>query len=109
MSGTKVRLTAVVWDITDVLTNAPADDPPWGLRICEQTGYGSGTVYPALDRMMKAGYIADRWEDPAPADRPRRRYYELTSTGREWLAASVRARDERRARWARRDPKTGTV
>jgi PadR family transcriptional regulator PadR len=109
MSGTKVRLTAVVWDILDLLINAPPDDPAWGLRICEQTGYGSGTVYPALDRMMKAGIVADRWEDPAPADRPKRRYYELTATGRQWLGEAVRARDERRARWTRPAPGNGAA
>jgi PadR family transcriptional regulator, regulatory protein PadR len=109
MSGPNIRLTAVIWDILDVLTNAPPDDPPWGLRICEQTGYGTGTIYPALDRLMNAGYIADRWEDPPPADRPRRRYYELTATGRQWHASAVRARNERRARWARPAPQKGAA
>ena len=109
MSGAKVRLTAVIWEIMSVLSNASPDDPAWGLRICEQTGYGSGTIYPALDRMMKAGYIADRWEDPAPADRPKRRYYELTSTGRQWLTDAVQARDERRARWVRPATQDGVV
>jgi PadR family transcriptional regulator, regulatory protein PadR len=102
MSSAKIRLTAVIWDIVEVLANAPADDPAWGLRICDQTGYGTGTVYPALDRLLKAGYIADHWEDPAPADRPRRRYYELTASGRQWMADTVRARNERRAQWALR-------
>lgn len=101
MSAPKIRLTAVVWDILDVLTNAPLDDPPWGLRLCEQTGHGTGTIYPALERLMDAGVIVDRWEEPQPADRPRRRFYELTSTGREWFAAAVRAREERRASWFR--------
>jgi PadR family transcriptional regulator PadR len=100
MSGVKIRLTAVIWDIVDVLANAPDDDPAWGLRICERTGYGTGTVYPALDRMLNAGYITDHWEDPPPADRPRRRYYELTANGRQWISDAVRARNERRAQWA---------
>jgi PadR family transcriptional regulator, regulatory protein PadR len=99
MSAPKVRLTAVIVDILDVLTNSPPDDPAWGLRLCERTGYGTGTIYPALERLMDAGVIADRWEDPPPANRPRRRFYEVTSTGREWFASSMRTREERRATW----------
>jgi DNA-binding PadR family transcriptional regulator len=100
MGGTKIRMTGVVWDILDVLANSPSDDPPWGLRICELTGYGTSTIYPALDRMLKAGYVKDHWEDPAPVDRPRRRSYELTASGRQWMAEAARVRSERRARWA---------
>jgi hypothetical protein len=101
VSAPKIRLTAVIMDILDVLTNSSPDDLVWGLRLCEITGYGTGTIYPALERLMDAGVIADRWEDPPPADRPRRRFYELTSTGREWFASAVRAREERRAGWFR--------
>jgi PadR family transcriptional regulator PadR len=101
MSALKVRLTTVIMDVLDILTNSPPDDPAWGLRLCEVTGYGTGTIYPALERLMDAGIIVDHWEDPPPADRPRRRYYELTSTGREWFAAAMRTREERRANWFR--------
>ena len=101
MSVPKIRPTAVIMDVLDILTDSPPDNPAWGLRLCEVTGYGTGTIYPALERLMDAGIIVDRWEDPPPADRPRRRYYELTSTGREWFAAVKRAREERRANWFR--------
>ncbi len=107
MSTTKIRLTAVIMDILDVLTSSPPDNPAWGLRLCEQTGYGAGTVYPALDRLMKAGWITDHWEDPPPEDRPRRRFYEMTSTGREQYAATQRLRRERRAAWLHPAPRTG--
>jgi PadR family transcriptional regulator PadR len=106
MSATKIRLTAVIMDVLDVLTNAPSDNPAWGLRLCEQTGYGTSTIYPALDRLMKAGWISDHWEDPPPADRPPRRFYEVTSVGREQYTAALRERDERRARWLRPSPGT---
>jgi hypothetical protein len=62
-------------DVLAAVVDAPAGDPTWGFRICETTGRGPGGVYPALDRLMKAGLITDEWEDPPPADRPRRRLY----------------------------------
>jgi DNA-binding PadR family transcriptional regulator len=92
MSSPKIKLTAIVSDILHVLANAPADDPPWGLRICEQTGHGTGTVYPALTRLLQAGMIIDRLEEPTPGDRPRRRYYTITAAGRDWFAAAVSTR-----------------
>jgi len=109
VSTPKVRLTAVIMDVLDVITSSPSDDPAWGLRLCEATGYGTGTIYPALDRLMKAEWIADRWEDPAPEDRPRRRFYEMTSTGREEYSSALRARDERRANWLRPAPGPGGI
>jgi PadR family transcriptional regulator, regulatory protein PadR len=107
MSATKIRLTAVIMDVLDVITNSPSDNPAWGLRLCEQTGYGTGTIYPALDRLMKAGWITDHWEDPPPGDRPSRRFYEVTSVGREQYSAALCARGERRAAWLRPAPHTG--
>lgn len=100
MSVPRIRVTMVVMDILAVLMNAPQDGPAWGLQICEQTGYGTGTIYPALDRLLQAGWIEDKWEEPAPADRPRRRYYTVTSAGRAAYHEAVAARSARRARWA---------
>jgi DNA-binding PadR family transcriptional regulator len=43
-----------------------------------------GTLYKALTRLERAGFLASRWEDPllAAADaRPRRRFYRLTLEG----------------------------
>jgi DNA-binding MarR family transcriptional regulator len=93
MSTPRFRVTLVIMDVLDVIMSAPQDDLAWGLRICEATGYGSGTVYPALDRLMKARWIEDHWEDPVPANRPRRRFYTITSAGR----ASYAAEQEKRA------------
>jgi PadR family transcriptional regulator PadR len=94
-----VRLTMVVLDVLDVLMSAPPGDPAWGLKLCEQTGHGSGTIYPALDRLLRAGWIEDRWEEPAPADRPRRRFYSITSVGRAAYQEAVAARSRRRTAW----------
>lgn len=109
MSATKIRLTAVIMDVLDILTSSPSNNPAWGLRLCEQTGYGTSTIYPALDRLMKAEWITDHWEDPSPKDRPPRRFYEMTSTGREQYYAAVRARDERQASWRQPLPHPGAA
>ena len=102
-------MTVVIMDVLDVIMSARVDDPAWGLRICDQTGRGSGTVYPALDRLMKVGWIEDRWEDPVPADRPRRRFYTITSTGRAAYTAAQEERASRRAAWARPGVPAGGV
>jgi DNA-binding MarR family transcriptional regulator len=107
MSAPKIRLTAVVMDVLDVLTNSAPDDPAWGLRLCEVTGYGTGTIYPAVDRLLKVGWIEDRWEDPPPADRPRRRYYFITSAGRAAYQDEVAARAVRRTAWSAHALQTG--
>jgi len=53
-----------------------------------------GTLYKALGRLEKAGLVRSRWEDPEAAAherRPRRRLYEVTSTGERALADAARA------------------
>jgi PadR family transcriptional regulator PadR len=109
MTAPRIRVTLVIMDVLDVVMSAPQDDPAWGLRICEATAHGPGTVYPALDRLMKAGWIEDRWEEPVPSDRPRRRLYTITSMGREAYTEAARARRERRDNWLRPAPQAGTV
>lgn len=45
---------------------------------------GHGTLYRALGRLEKRGYLYARWEDPllaARENRPRRKLYELTAPG----------------------------
>lgn len=45
-----------------------------------------GTLYRALARLEKIGFLSSEWEDPliaAEASRPRRRYYEVTTAGEE--------------------------
>lgn len=65
------------------------DGSAYGLDIVATTGLASGTVYPTLARLKKAGLVSGRWEDQRQAERegrPRRRYYGLTDEGAEALA-----------------------
>lgn len=50
-----------------------------------------GTLYKALDRMERVGYLESRWEDPmlaAAESRPRRRFYRTTAVGEQALRES---------------------
>jgi DNA-binding PadR family transcriptional regulator len=63
----------------------------YGFRIMEITGLPSGTVYPAMRRLERDKLIRSRWERQSIADaeqRPPRKYYELTSTGKATLQVS---------------------
>jgi DNA-binding PadR family transcriptional regulator len=56
-----------------------------GFEIMDATGLPSGTVYPILRRLDAEGMVKSHWEKEGLArreQRPPRRYYELTATGR---------------------------
>lgn len=64
---------------------AIASGSEYGFDIIDATGLASGTVYPALSRHERDGYVRSSWEDPAKAfkdRRPPRRYYRITADGR---------------------------
>ncbi|MFD6490683.1 PadR family transcriptional regulator [Streptomyces sp. NPDC060188] len=56
-------------------------DQPSGLAICRETGLGSGTVYPILDRLLTAGWIGSRRVPNPQVGRPARTIYHLTLRG----------------------------
>lgn len=71
----------------------------YGTELSRLVGLKSGTIYPLLDRLLKAGWLERRWEavEPTVEGRPRRRLYRLTPAGaaaarveldvhRAWLA-----------------------
>ncbi len=71
---------------------AVRDGDAYGLDLVASTALSSGTVYPTLSRLRKAGLVESRWEDQRIADRegrPRRRYYALTPDGVEALAQGI--------------------
>ncbi|HYW43475.1 MAG TPA: PadR family transcriptional regulator [Bryobacteraceae bacterium] len=63
----------------------------YGFSVMEMTGLPSGTVYPAMRRLERDGLIRSHWESQSIADagqRPPRKYYKLTRSGRATLEAS---------------------
>jgi DNA-binding PadR family transcriptional regulator len=64
----------------------------YGFDIMDTAGLPSGTVYPILGRLERAGFVRSRWESHTVAHRekrPPRRYYEISATGMRALAISV--------------------
>lgn len=69
-----------------------------GFRIAKemQDGEGArrltahGTLYKAVGRLEKAGYLVSRWEEPGDVElgRPRRRLYHVTAEGERAYAAA---------------------
>ncbi|MBK7724591.1 MAG: helix-turn-helix transcriptional regulator [Dehalococcoidia bacterium] len=79
-----------------------ADAEFYGYAIARQMQAGDasrlltshGTLYKALDRLVKAGLLTSRWEDAQAAadeERPRRRLYRLTAAGGSALRQAERA------------------
>ena len=82
-----------------------------GFDIMDATGLPSGTVYPILRRLDAEGYVRSRWEKDGVArreQRPPRRYYELTPSGRQ-LAHRGRRRATAPSRTSAAAPKSREV
>lgn len=80
-----VRMTRV----TALVLRAVAAGYHYGFDIMAACDLPSGTAYPALRRLAKAGLLSARWESASEAHadaRPRRRMYELTSAGEAALS-----------------------
>ena len=77
--------------ITGLILKAIDSGFVYGFSIMEMTGLPSGTIYPAMRRMEEDQLIRSRWEKQAIADReqrPPRKYYQLTRTGKAALETS---------------------
>lgn len=96
MATPRIRMTTPVRIVLDALAHAKPGNPLWGYKLCELTGLGSGTVYPIMERLEAGNYVTAKMEAPRPADRPPRRFYELTGTGSE-LASRVQVSGSRNA------------
>lgn len=58
--------------------------PVWGLRLVKESGFPTGTVYPLLERLERAGHLSSSWDDDPTRRGPRRRLYTLTPSGHAW-------------------------
>jgi DNA-binding PadR family transcriptional regulator len=73
---------------------AVADGVAFGFDVIDRTGLPSGTVYPALSKLERDGYLRSSWEADAEAfaaGRPARRYYRVTAAGSRALREAVAA------------------
>lgn len=73
------RIGRATVDVLEVLLRS--DQPRWGLEIIKLTGRPSGSVYPLLDRLERAGWVTSSWDDDSERRGPRRRMYVLTPDG----------------------------
>jgi PadR family transcriptional regulator PadR len=78
---------------TATILNSVSNGYLYGFDIIDMTGMPGGTVYPALRRLEEAGYLSSTWEKERVAQaelRPRRKYYEITRSGRDALAEAIK-------------------
>ena len=95
------RMTTSVLKVVAALLAEPAAER-YGLQLMQATGLPSGTLYPILVRLERAGWVESRWEqtDPAAEGRPTRRYYRLTTDGAVEARREVAAMQQQMARVA---------
>jgi PadR family transcriptional regulator PadR len=87
-----VRVTMAVSKVLAAFLEDPAADR-YGLDLMRASGHPSGTLYPILLRLQRAGWVDAVWEeiDPVAAGRPARRYYRLTPDGLVAARAEIAA------------------
>jgi DNA-binding PadR family transcriptional regulator len=76
-----------------IVLQALVDGATYGFDVIDRTGLPSGTVYPALSRLERDGYVTSGWEAEAEAHaagRPARRYYRVSAAGVRTLADTTR-------------------
>lgn len=107
------RITRQLEEIVKALAKDPTAE--WsGSQIARLSGLKSGTLYPALLRMHRFGWVTWRWEDidPSEAKRPRRRFYKLTGEGERAvrdILSEAAARQQQRERKGTLRPAPRTV
>jgi PadR family transcriptional regulator, regulatory protein PadR len=84
-----VRLTHQTLKVLRVFMANPKDGVA-GADIARSTKLMSGTLYPILSRLEKAGCLASEWEnvDAKEVGRPRRRLYKITGEGQNLALAA---------------------
>ena len=88
----RIRMTSAMVKILEVFLDEPGTER-YGLDVMRAADLPSGTTYPILMRLRRAGWLEAHWEeiDPAVAGRPARRWYRLTATGASTARAELAA------------------
>src|ERR1700674_867385 len=91
MNGADLRLTQTTLKVLRIFL-AEFERGRSGAEISKLAKVGSGTLYPMLARLEKAGWLSSEWEDIEPSEvgRPRRRFYKLTGNGQKNVHAAFR-------------------
>lgn len=78
----EIRMTPQTLRVLAALCEAHRDELS-GAEIGRSTKLATGTLYPILMRLERAGWVQSRWEDGDPSDlgRPRKRFYKITGLG----------------------------
>jgi PadR family transcriptional regulator PadR len=77
-----MRMTLNVAVVVRACLGSPSE-PRYGYDLMRECGFGSGKLYPILDRLERSGWLDRRREevDPSVAGRPPRVLYRLTAEG----------------------------
>ncbi|GLY01387.1 MULTISPECIES: helix-turn-helix transcriptional regulator [Actinoplanes] len=105
------RMTTPVLKVAAAML-ADIDSEHYGVQLMRDTGLPSGTLYPVLVRLERAGWVQSRWEqiDPVLEGRPARRYYVLTAEGAAEARLEVAAFQQQMTRAAGQPfPQAGTA
>lgn len=78
----RLEITPKMAAVLKVFLEDP-EQPRYGLELMHYTHQPSGTMYPLLSKLLKAGWLAASKEDidPRIAGRPARRIYRITGDG----------------------------
>jgi len=89
--GSGPQLTTQTLKILGTLMNNRPDALS-GAEIGRFTRLKSGTLYPILFRLERAGWLESFWESETPRElgRPRRRFYRLTGVGAKNAKSGLR-------------------
>ena len=91
MAADQPRMSAQTLKVLAALLSSTRDELP-GAEIGRTTKLSSGTLYPILLRLERAGWLESRWEIEAPSilGRPRRRFYRITGLGMQKTKAAFK-------------------
>jgi PadR family transcriptional regulator len=78
----EIRLTQTTLRVLKLFIDAPRNERS-GAEIIRETNVFSGTLYPMLRRLERAGWLTSHWEDidPKKEGRPRQRFYRISALG----------------------------